>query len=195
MKKAHIIIFVGKSASGKDTFLNRLIKEKGYKRVVSHTTRPKRDGEVDGVDYVFVSKEDFLARAEKGEYIEYRSYNTLVAGNADTWYYGTHKDEYKAGEKYALVLDLEGAKSFKNAYADICKVDIVGIITDDDIRKKRAMKRGSFDETEWNRRLADDNKKFTVDKLSKICDLLIENNNEKEKMINLRVDILSQMLA
>ena len=51
-----MIIITGASCSGKTTAA-RILKEKGYKEAISHTNRPIRDGEKDGVDYNFVSDE------------------------------------------------------------------------------------------------------------------------------------------
>ena len=53
-----LLIICGKMCSGKDTIVKRLIN-KGFKKVVTYTTRPKKRGEVDGVDYHYISKEDF----------------------------------------------------------------------------------------------------------------------------------------
>ena len=58
-KKHKIIILIGESAVGKDTLCTYLVDNNGYERIVTYTTRPPRDNEIDGVDYNFVSQEDF----------------------------------------------------------------------------------------------------------------------------------------
>ena len=79
-----MILLVGKTASGKDTIQKELIKM-GYKAVVSYTTRPPRNGEVDGIAYHFISQEDFLSKEKAGFFAETTSYNVATG---ETWYYG-----------------------------------------------------------------------------------------------------------
>ena len=71
------IMFSGPSAVGKDTMINKL--EKKYpnvvKRLPSYTTRPKRPGEIDGVDYYFVTKEQFLKMKKEGLLFGIKEYN------------------------------------------------------------------------------------------------------------------------
>lgn len=52
------IILVGKAASGKD-HMRKILQGRGFKYGVSYTTRPKREGEIDGEDYYFVSEQEF----------------------------------------------------------------------------------------------------------------------------------------
>ncbi len=160
-------ILVGKSASGKDTILQQVLKLSNYKPIVSTTSRPKRNNEKEGVDYYYVSKEQFKELIADDELIEYREYHTLLNNVADTWYYGIQKRELDPNTKYITILDLNGARSFIDYYgADKC--ELLYIYCDDEMRKERAKKRPNFDETEWNRRLEDDEKalsltKFVVD--------------------------------
>lgn len=69
----NIIILLGESASGKSTIENKLVK-KGYKKIVSYTTREMRKGEEDGVDYHFISNQDFLNKLSCGFFAEDVSY-------------------------------------------------------------------------------------------------------------------------
>ena len=54
-----IMVLVGASASGKDTIMNRLIKEFNVKPIISYTTRPIRDCEQEGREYHFITEEEF----------------------------------------------------------------------------------------------------------------------------------------
>ncbi len=89
MKKR--IILVGKAASGKDYFKDYLV-ENGLKPSISHTTRPKREGEKDGETYHFVSESAFKAMIKNQSFFEYKNFNG--------WYYGTTKKETKKADVF-----------------------------------------------------------------------------------------------
>ena len=169
-----ITILCGKSASGKDTLLNELVKSGEFESLISTTSRPMRDGETDGKEYHFVSREEFEKRLAEGKFIEHRSYNTLVGGNPDTWYYGMEKRDLDPNKNYLVILDLEGAKAFQQVYG---KDNTLAVFVEapDAIRTDRAMSRGSFDESEWERRLADDNIKFSEENVFEVCDTNVLN--------------------
>lgn len=177
-----ITIYIGKSGSGKDTFLRTRVRE-GMKPVISYTTRPMREGELNGVDYNFVSTAEFKELENAGKIAESRSYHTMVAGNPDIWYYGSPKLD-PSDNDYVAVVDIQGAKSYLSLYGasnlEICYID-----TSDDIRESRAMSRGSFDKIEWDRRKADDDIKFSKDNLHELEQMygkpltIIENNEER----------------
>ena len=174
--KSNLIILAGMSASGKDSILNELVKKWNVQRIVSVTTRPMRVNEVDGVDYIFVSDERFKEYIENDELLEYRSYDTYVGGNHETWYYGCIKQELDPHKVYAIVLDMDGAKSFIDYYGkDKCFV--VYVYADDNLREKRARTRGSFDKIEWDRRLKDDQEKFNPSIVSKISNFNVSNDD------------------
>ncbi len=159
-----ITIFFGPSASGKDTLLRRAVRD-GYKPVVSYTTRPMRDGETDGVDYNFVTKEEFMSLCENGNIIESRSYNTLVNGQSDIWYYGSPR--VNPDERYAAVVDVDGIRAYIREYGSD-NLKLIYVKTNEEIREMRARARGSFDETEWKRRLEDDRVKFSKEAIQSL---------------------------
>lgn len=76
-----MLILVGGSASGKSTIEKILCEKYGYNKIVSYTTRSPREGEIDGVDYHYISKEEFLEKAQSGFFAEIGVYNG--------WYYGS----------------------------------------------------------------------------------------------------------
>ncbi len=80
-----MLMLVGKSCSGKTTIANE-IKQLGLKEIVSYTTRPPRPGEVEGITYHFITKEDFLDKKRQGFFAETVSYNVA---SGETWYYGS----------------------------------------------------------------------------------------------------------
>ena len=88
MKK--FTILVGKSASGKDAVRKQILKISSYKSIISTTSRPPREGEQEGVDYYFISKDEFIELIEDGAFAEYRKYNAIDKNDENVvWYYGT----------------------------------------------------------------------------------------------------------
>ena len=169
-----LIILCGKSGCGKDTVAAKL----ELPRLISTTSRPMRDGETEGVEYNFISRKEFEKRIEKNQFVEYRAYSTLVSGKKDTWYYGTEKKTIDGD--YVAIKDLEGAKALKNYYGDAV---IVQIIVPNWIREERAKKRGSFDQTEWDRRLKTDDNDFSPEKVMGVVDINVLNNGTVEELV------------
>lgn len=165
----NIVVLCGYQGSGKDS-LASLLQIQGYEFIISHTTRPMRCNETQGNPYHFISKEEFLST--KDDFIEYRSYNTLVDNIPETWYYGVKKGAVKPDKKYVVVLDKQGLEDFKKEFGN--RVKSFYIEVNDDIRKQRAIARGSFDETEFNRREIEDKKNFKGIE----TEFIVKNNEE-----------------
>lgn len=105
-----LIVVSGPSGAGKGTICSELLNsDESLKLSISMTTRAPRGKEVDGVDYYFVSKEEFENKIAQGDFLEYAE----VHGN----YYGTPKDmvekSLKAGEDIILEIDIQGALKVK----------------------------------------------------------------------------------
>lgn len=119
MNKGKIIVIVAPSGSGKSTLIKRIKAEfLDLLESVSFTTRKAREGEVNGQHYNFISKEEFLQRKEKDEFLEWAE----VHGN----YYGTSKkfveDEISKGHNLLFDLDVQGTDSFKEYFGDRARV-------------------------------------------------------------------------
>lgn len=87
--KYKVIALMGEAGTGKDTLLKKM-KESApdlFHSIVSYTTRPKREKEIDGVDYHFISTEDFAKKVLNNEMLE--------ATNFNDWFYGTGLDDLK----------------------------------------------------------------------------------------------------
>ncbi|MET0620729.1 MAG: guanylate kinase [Thermoanaerobaculia bacterium] len=104
-----LFIVSSPSGGGKTTLIRRLLAKppgEPLRFSVSHTTRPKRDGEVDGREYHFVSAAEFEKMARRGELLEHNE----VHGN----FYGTAKSEVlprlAAGDDVILDIDVQGAR-------------------------------------------------------------------------------------
>ena len=109
IKNGKLIIVSGFAGSGKGTVLKELFNMAEYKYSVSATTREPRVGETDGVDYYFMTREDFLVKTESGDMLEYVEYS----GN----FYGTPREpvEKMLSDGYSVILEIEveGALNIK----------------------------------------------------------------------------------
>lgn len=182
-----LTILMGKSGTGKD-MLQGLLIENGYIPLVSTTSRPMREGETQGVEYNFISRERFLQDIQDEKFLEYRSYDTLMEGKPDTWYYGMPKEtlkNMKKGEDYITILDTAGTKDFLEYLGrDACFVCYID--TPDELREERAKNRGGFDKTEWDRRLHDDAVRFSEEKIGELADARLYNEGlSPEKLMDL----------
>ena len=114
MSKGLLLVISGPAGSGKGTVNAHLLKRDDFVYSVSATTRAPRPGEVNGVNYHFITKEDFLSRLEHGDMLEYTEY----CGN----YYGTPKKEAEevlaSGKNLILEIEVEGAANVKAKYPD-----------------------------------------------------------------------------
>lgn len=188
--KNEIVILVGPSATGKDTIAKLLEKNYEYNFVISTTTRPIRKGESEKNPYYFITKDEFLNKVKNDEMIEYREYHTMVNGVSDIWYYGVEKKEIE-NKKYVAVLDIIGLKAFKQVFGD--RVISFFLNTDDDIRKQRCIDRGDFDQSEWERRLADDKRVFAPEVIKEYVDYII-SDIDKTIIVNKIKNIISKTL-
>ena len=116
---AKLFILSAPSGTGKSTVAGKLLQQlEGIRRVVTATTREPRPGEEPGVDYIFLSKEEFEKGIEEGRFLEYAN----VYGN----YYGTPRDQVeknlKEGYDSLLVIDVQGAFKIKSIYPDAVSV-------------------------------------------------------------------------
>lgn len=122
MRKGSLFVVSAPAGCGKDTILNELFKKTdkaGY--AVSATTRAPREGEVNGVHYHFLTREEFERKIAEKEVLEYTEY----CGN----YYGTLRksvnDLLEQGKDAVLKIEVEGAMNIKKAFSDACLVFIL----------------------------------------------------------------------
>jgi guanylate kinase len=169
-----IIVICGFSASGKTVISKYIANKYNYKEVISHTSRPIRHNEIEGDSYYFVSKQQFQNMIDNNEFIECRTYNTLLDNKPEIWYYGIHKYGIDLSKNnYVVVLDIHGLRQFKKYYKD--NIFSFFIFVNEPTRKQRCINRSSFDETEWNRRYQDDTKQFTSKVIYDEVDYIVEN--------------------
>lgn len=130
--KYNVVAIVGKSGSGKDTLLHKIMKyEPNYNEIISCTTRPPREEEIDGVNYHFLSVEDFCAKIERKEMLEFTSFNN--------WGYGTAVDALAPDKINVGVFNPDGVRALKGI--ENIKLVVISLLCDDKIRLLRQLNR------------------------------------------------------
>lgn len=179
-----MIILMGKSASGKDTVVRKLIEQKEYKRIITWTTRPMRPGEKEGITYHYTSEDDFKKKIKEGFFVEWKSYETVNG----TWYYGTALDDIMGarGDDYRIIiLTPEGYKRLSSFCSHLVGINLLSIYLDVDTKviRERLIQRGD-DKKEADRRIKYDKKDFK--EIEKIADVIIENNHRDiQEVVNM----------
>jgi guanylate kinase len=111
-----ILVITGPSGVGKGTLIKELLKRlPGLQLAVSATTREPREGEVNGRDYHFLSREDFDRRVAAGEFVEHAEY----AGNR----YGTLRSELaRPARGIVLEIDVQGARQVRETLPEATRI-------------------------------------------------------------------------
>ena len=132
-----LLVLTGKTAAGKDCVMNLLLKKyPDLRRVITTTTRPPRQGETNGKDYFFITREDFERKIGSGDFAEYVEY----AGN----FYGTEKQHLKeAGKSMIWRIDPSRAAVIRNIIPDgtFTKIIVIYLTVSDDVVLKRLEER------------------------------------------------------
>lgn len=172
-----MLVLLGKTAVGKDTILKEITKL-GLKPVVSYTTRPMREGEVDGVNYHFIDKSQFRRMKLQGFFAETTSYNVATG---ETWYYGTLLKDLN--DDSVVILNPEGLRTLKEN-KDLNIVSFL-ITAKDETLRNRLEKRGD-NPKEAERRLEADRNDFKD--IHELVDFSFSND------LGIRVPILSNLI-
>lgn len=122
MNRGRIYVIAAPSGAGKSTLVNALCKiDPQVQLSISHTTRPMRTGETDGVNYFFVTVDSFKAMIEANEFLEYAQ----VYDN----YYGTNINTIKkflaTGKDIILEIDWQGAQQIRKMFNDAVLIFIL----------------------------------------------------------------------
>lgn len=181
-----IFVILGKSGAGKTHLAKEICKYFNYEKIVNTTSRPKRKGEIHGVDYFFRSKEEMLKMSNENKFIEINSYNG--------WFYGTEEKETveKIKNNCVIVLEPKGYRECKKAYGD----RVIGIYIDveDKIRLLRALQREDKPNCyEICRRLLADTEDFKTIETDETI-IKINNNSSLTYAINDLKDVIVEAL-
>ena len=121
--KGDLIIISGTTCAGKGTVIKKLLSNHNdIVLSISYTSRPKRDSEIDGIDYYFVSEEEFEKKIKNNEFLDYAKVQYKA-------YYGTPKREVlqqlEKGKDVILEIDVQGAKQIKKLYPETILIFIM----------------------------------------------------------------------
>ena len=157
-----MIVLTGPSASGKTATCLYLQSHYGIKKVITHTTRKMRDGEVNDVDYHFVTEEEFERLKNEDAFIETVSFN----GN----HYGTSKKEVALDK--CMAVEFNGAKTYKS-FNDP-KIVLFYMDLDQETCRERMLSRGD-DPVKVKNRIENDKDCFILsDEMKKIIDVRVD---------------------
>lgn len=146
--KGLIVVISGPSGSGKSTICRQLLKDPGMVWSISVTTRQPRRNERPGVDYHFLTEDQFKAHVERGELVEH----THIFGN----WYGTLRqpleEALREGKLYLMEVDVQGGENVMRAFPR----DVLSIFVNPpslEVLRERLYKRGTDSEAQLSARL------------------------------------------
>ncbi len=150
MQKGKLLIFSAPSGSGKTTIVKRLLQQNNHLSFsISACTRPKRDNEIPGVDYYFMTPEEFRQNIANQSFVEWEE----VYKDS---YYGTLKSEiqriWNEGKHVIFDVDVKGGLKIKDHYKEQAKAVFVGVPSIE-ILENRLRSRGTETEESLKKRL------------------------------------------
>ena len=175
-----IYFVIGPSASGKDYFFKYIADKYDLNRIIQHTTRPIRDGEVEGVNYYFVTMDKMNEMDQNHELIERRFYNACFGLCS----YGTHKNSVDLNKNYVTINTWDGYRKFLEALGQEHVFPIYfeldpGIRLERALAREKTQKEPRYDEL--CRRFLADSKDFSKELKEKYQPYIIDNNGTIEE--------------
>ena len=185
MNRYKILAVMGQAGAGKDSFVDALIKNNyipNAKPIISCTTRPIREHEQDGVNYHYLTNEQFAEQVINGEMLEATVFND--------WCYGTSVNNLDKNCLNIGVFNPEGVEILQEA--SNVDLEVIYIIADDKVRLLRQLNREEHpDCNEIVRRFGTDKQDFSEARIDYVIvpDYRIQNNGDKP------IDLLAQEFA
>jgi len=190
--KGRLFIVAAPSGAGKTSVVTNVISKLKplipIERVITLTTRPQRPGEIDGIDYHFLSQEEFLKRKEEGFFLETTKYNG--------YYYGSPISmiqDMKNGKSFIIITDPAGANNFKkNIIPDAVTIWIT--ISDIQELRKRLEKRKTDSPDMVEKRLEIAQHEIEREAKEKSFSYHVQNNNLNDATNDI-INIINQNLG
>ena len=175
-KDYKVLCIIGKAGAGKDTIARYLTTNFSdvFSPVISFTSRPMREREIDGKDYFFTTKSNFILKIKTGEMLEWTYFND--------WYYGTTEQSFNKDKINICVCNPAGASSLKKLGFDVRVIYIN--VTDKERLIRQLTREDNPDVSEIIRRYSADEKDFQNTKYH------IEVYNENRKVYEVAQDIV-----
>jgi guanylate kinase len=144
-----MLMIVAPSGAGKSSLVNALLQDDaGLKLSLSSTTRAPRPGEVDGKDYRFITKDDFLRERDSGHFLEWAEVHGHFYGTSKPWI----ESQMQFGSDVILEIDWQGAQQIRKLIPSVQWIFIFPPSIE--ALEERLRKRGQDDEATIERRLA-----------------------------------------
>jgi guanylate kinase len=132
-RRGLLIVISGPSGVGKDTLIKSLVEhDRNLRYSVSCTTRSPRPGEVDGVDYSFVTRERFQQTIDEGAFLEHATYNGNLYGTLT----GRVERERDAGHDVVLKIEVNGAEQVRAKAPDAVFIFVAPPSVDELVRRQ-----------------------------------------------------------
>lgn len=184
-KKGRLIVLSAPSGCGKGTILAEILKDENIYCSISTTTRKPRTGEIDGVNYYFISNEQFEANIKSGKMLEYAQYCEN--------YYGTLIEEVDVnlnqGKDVILEIEVQGAFKVKAVRPESVMVFVVPPSIGE--LRRRLLKRATEKEEVINKRIA---KAVEEIPYATKYDYIIVNNALEDAINDFRAVIMAERL-
>lgn len=168
-----MLVLIGKTASGKTTLREKMIKEYGFNSIITYTTRPIRKNEVEGKTYHYITDEEFDKKIKEGFFAEYKEYNT----EKGIWKYGSAKEDLiNSNKSNIIILTPNGVEDIRKSLPEV-DMKVIYIYSNLSTIKRRLFHRKD-NKDEIERRINSDNIDFKNADI--LADKIVYNNDEND---------------
>ena len=187
----YIYCLVGKSGNGKDTVMEQILSDNNLKieKIVPYTTRPKRENEIEGVNYHYVDIPKMEQMEKEGLIIERRSYDTVHG----VWNYFTADKDIDRQRDYIIITTQEALERFVEKFGQD-NIYVIYLLLDDKVRLERCIAREAMQENpnykEVCRRFLTDEEDFDEETLKKFKNyMFVDTISTSDACVKIKLEI------